>query len=213
MLDRWQLWFTDVLTDIYLSCLICWWSRFKHYAGKINFISPYGKSISAEGGQGLHESILRDLSLHPPPENHILSICDRQDAKKKIKPTTSSDCNKAFEWLGTQRLKPNGVVSLWHWAEVYSQRAERGRKREDTVDLFSEWRVLEVRAGFHTETMARVHPAALSLLLSLPILRLCICLWAETHGTSCSAQHASQEFTSCSSALLSSHQPYSQDMH
>lgn len=30
-------------------------------------------------------------------------------------------------------------------------------------------------AGFHTETMARVHPAALSLLLSRPILPLCIC--------------------------------------
>lgn len=83
-----------------------------------------------------------------------------------------------------------------------SQRAKRGRKREDTVDLFSEWRVLEVRTGFHTETMARVHPAAFSLLLSLPILRLSICLWAETHGTSCSTRRTSQKFTSCSSALL-----------
>lgn len=85
---------------------------------------------------------------------------------------------------------------------VYSQRAKRGRKREDTVSLFSEWRVSEVWTGFHTETMARIHPAALSLLLSLPILRLSICLWAETHGTSCSTQHTSQRFTSCSSALL-----------
>lgn len=50
--------------------------------------------------------------------------------------------------------------------------------------------------------MARVHPAVPSLLLSLPILRLSICFWAETHGTSCSAQRTSQKFTSCSSALL-----------
>lgn len=50
--------------------------------------------------------------------------------------------------------------------------------------------------------MDRVHPAAFSLLLSLPILPLSICLWAETHGTSCSTQPTSQKFTSCSSALL-----------
>lgn len=54
--------------------------------------------------------------------------------------------------------------------------ATPSRKREDAVYLFSEWRVLEVWTGFHIETMARVHPAALSLLLSLPILRLSICL-------------------------------------
>ena len=38
-------------------------------------------------------------------------------------------------------LKARDVVSPWYWAEVYSQRAKRGRKREDTVYLFSEWRV------------------------------------------------------------------------
>lgn len=115
-------------------------------------------------------------------------------------PQIVTKCLNGF--LTTQPLKAHDVVSPWHWAEVYSQRAKTGRKREDTVYLFSEWRVLEVRTGFHTETMARIHPAALSLLLSLPILRLSICLWAETHSTSCSAQHTSQKFTSCSSALL-----------
>lgn len=105
-------------------------------------------------------------------------------------------------FLATQPLKAHDIVWPWYWAGVYSQRAKTGRKREDTVYLFSEWRVLEVRTGFHTETMARIHPAALSLLLSLPILRLSICPWAETHGTSCSTQHTSQKFTSCSSALL-----------
>lgn len=104
--------------------------------------------------------------------------------------------------IGTKRL--NGFLTVQpdspHW--VYSQRAERGRKREDRVHLFSEWRVSEVRTGFLAETMAHIHPAAFSLLLSLPILRLSICLWAETHGTSCSTQHTSQKFTSCSSAPL-----------
>lgn len=85
---------------------------------------------------------------------------------------------------------------------IYSQRAIRGRKREDRVCLFSEWRVSELWTGVLTETMVHVHPAAFSLLLSLPILRQSICLWAETHGTSCSTQPASQKFTSCSSALL-----------
>lgn len=50
--------------------------------------------------------------------------------------------------------------------------------------------------------MACAHPAAFSLLLSLPILRLSICLGAETHGTSCPTRHTSQKFTSCSSARL-----------
>lgn len=80
------------------------------------------------------------------------------------------------------------------------QKGEGKEKIQSTCFLNGEF--LEVRTGFHTETMARVHPAAFSLLLSLPILRLSICLWAETHGTSCSTRHTSQEFTSCSSALL-----------
>lgn len=127
---------------------------------------------------------------------------DKKDAKNcnPKHPPHVTKCLNSF--LTVQPLKAHNVVSPWYWAEVYSQRAKRGRKREDTVYLFSEWRVLEVWTGFHTETMARVHPAALSLLLSLPILRLSICLWAETHGTSCSTQHTSQKFTSCSSALL-----------
>lgn len=50
----------------------------------------------------------------------------------------------------------------------------KGEGKEKIV--FSEWRVLEVRTGFLTETMGHVHPAAFSLLLSLPILRLSICL-------------------------------------
>lgn len=90
---------------------------------------------------------------------------------------------------------------MWYWAEVYSPRAKRGRKKR-RYKLFCEWRVLEVRTGFHTETMACVHPAAFCLLLSLPTPRLSICLWAETHGTSGSTKHASQKFTSCSSTLL-----------
>lgn len=98
-------------------------------------------------------------------------------------------CLNAFHTV--QPLKAHIVVSPWYWAEVHSQRAKRGRKGEDTVYLFSEWGVLEVRTGFHTETMALVHPAALSLLLSLPILRLSICLWAETHGISCSPAKSS----------------------
>lgn len=90
----------------------------------------------------------------------------------------------------TAPLKP----MMWYHSDTEQRsipkREKRGRKREDTVHLFSEWRVFRsIRTGFHTETMARIHPAVLSLLLSLPILRLSICPWAETHGTSCSAQH------------------------
>lgn len=128
-----------------------------------------------------------------------MNSCDQKDAKT-FYPQIVAKCLNGL--VTAQPLKAHNVVSAWHWAEVYFQRAKRGRKREDTAYLFSEWRVLEVRTGFHTETMARVHPAAFSLLLSLPILRLSICLWAETHGTSCSTQHTSQKFTSCSSALL-----------
>lgn len=50
----------------------------------------------------------------------------------------------------------------------------KGEGKEKIV--FFEWRVLEVRTGFLTETMGHVLPAAFSLLLSLPILRLSICL-------------------------------------
>lgn len=133
-------------------------------------------------------------------ENIWMNSSDQRDAKKKFIHNILKLKQKCLNgFLAAQPLK---AISPWYWAEVYSQRAERGRKREDTVYLFSEWRVLDVRTGFHTETMARVHPAAFSLLLSLPILRLSICLWAETHGTSCSTQHTSQKFTSCSSALL-----------
>ena len=118
-------------------------------------------------------------------------------------PQTVTKCLNGF--LTAQPLKAHNVVSPWYWAEVYSQRAKKkkgggGREIQSTCFLNGEF--LEVRTSFHTETMARVHPAAFSLLLSLPILRLSICLWAETHGTSCSTQHTSQKFTSCSSALL-----------
>lgn len=117
--------------------------------------------------------------------------------------TTSSKCNKMSEWIPRcAALKRTQCCITMILSRGLFPKSRKGRKREDTVFLFSEWRVLEVRTGFHTETMARVHPAALSLLLSRPILRLSICLWAETHGTSSSAQHASQKFTSCSSAFL-----------
>lgn len=125
----------------------------------------------------------------------------REDTKS-IESTISSNSNKASKCLTMQPLKAFNATSPWYWAEIYSQKATRGRKREDTVYLFSEWRVSEVWTGFHIRTMARIHPAVLSLLLSLPVLRLSICFWVETHGTSCSAQHTSQKFTSCSSALL-----------
>lgn len=84
---------------------------------------------------------------------------------------------------------------------ILKEQKEEGKEKIQSL-FFSEWRVLEVRLGFHIETMACVHPAALALLLSLPILRLSICLWAQTRSTSCSTQHISQKFTSCASALL-----------
>lgn len=105
-----------------------------------------------------------------------MNSSDQEDAKK-IEFKTSSDCNKMSEWLPHRAAleSPRCRITVILSRDLFPK-SRGGRKREDTVDLFSEWRVLEVRTGFHTETMARVHPAAFSLLLSLPILRLSICL-------------------------------------
>ena len=113
--------------------------------------------------------------------NTVMNSRDRRDARR-INPQHPQIVTKCLNgFLTVQRLKGHHVVSPWYWAGVYSQRAARGRKGEDTVYLFSEWRVSEVRPGFHTETMAHVHPAALALLLSLPILRLSLSASEQKH--------------------------------
>lgn len=120
-------------------------------------------------------------------------------------------------WMASSPRSPWKATMSYHCVteQTFIPKEREGEGKEKIQSTcFLNGEVLEVRAGFHTETMARVHPAARSLLLSLPVpRRLSICLWAETHGTSCSTQHISQKFTSCSSALLPSPRLYSQDTH
>lgn len=134
-------------------------------------------------------------------ENTVMNSCDQKDARK-INPQHPQIVTKRQNGLlAVQPLKSHNVVSSWYWAEFLFPESREGKekRRYSLLVLWMESFRSTNRLSY-TETMA--HPAALALLLSLPILRLSICLWAETHGTSCSTQRTSQKFTSCSSALL-----------
>lgn len=122
--------------------------------------------------------------------------------------TTSSSCNKKV-WMASS------VCSSWKPTVLYQRDTEqkfipKEQKREGKEKiqrgLFSEWRVLDVRTGFHTETMARVHPAAFSLLLSLPILRLSLSASEQKH-TAHPAQHNTQAKSSLPAPRLFSFTP------
>lgn len=72
-------------------------------------------------------------------ENIVINSCDQYVKRFNSQhPQTVTKCLNGF--LTVQPMKGHKLVSLCYWTDVYSQRAKRGRKREDTVYLFSEWR-------------------------------------------------------------------------
>lgn len=121
----------------------------------------------------------------------------------KNETTTSSNCDETSEWLPHHAAleSPQCPTAVILSTGLFPKSKKGKEKRRCRLLVF--WMdFLKYRQAFLTETMARVHPAAFSLLLSLPARRASICLWAETHGASCSTQRTSQKFTSCSSTHL-----------
>lgn len=179
-------------------------------------------AIKPHWGEWLHQLIEKRLmtydlhySFHAGPSYWsaiapIFKICthgenismNSSDAKtfNPQRPQIETKCLNGF--LTAQPLIAHTVLSPWKWAQVLFPKSKKGKeKRRYSLLVFWMESFRSTDRLSYWDNGSRP-PAAFSLLLSLPILRLSICLWAETHGTSCSTQHTSQKFTSFSSALL-----------
>lgn len=96
-------------------------------------------------------------------------------SKKKVKQSLIQNILKVQQnvWTASSSAKPLkaarcGVTVILSRGFIPKEQ-RKGRKREDTVWLFSEWRVLEVRKrSFHTETMAPATPRCALSVAPLP---------------------------------------------
>lgn len=136
---------------------------------------------------------------------YLFSLSKRTSKKFNPKhPESAAKCLNGF-------LQCTALESSTMWCHsdteqrFYPQRAKKGKEeRRYSVVVFWMESFGSTKTLFsYRDNGSRNTPLRFLRCSSpLPTPRLCICLWAETRGTSCPTRHASQKFTSCSSARL-----------